>query len=97
MRNFILQVGKDFIFMGKQHRVVLEGEEMNKAFVDIIVRNYNRPIGVATYKTKQDMPEELQKALPDLDRICHHCCYKSLDGDTAVSILLYTAKTAIKC
>ena len=28
-------------------------------------------------------------------RSCHNCCYKSLDGDTTVSILLYTAITAI--
>ena len=44
-------------------------KEMNKAFVDIVVRNYDSPMGVATYKTKQDMPEELQKALPDLDKM----------------------------
>ena len=43
-------------------------KEMNKAFVDIVVRNYDSPMGVATYKTKQDMPEELQKAWPDLDK-----------------------------
>ena len=28
--------------------------------------------------------------------ICHNCCYKSLDGDTVVSILLYTAITATR-
>ena len=137
MRDFILQFGKDFIFMGNQYRVVLEGEEMfidllffsrelaamvavelkygkfkpsylgqlctylqaldltvkkphenptigivlckemNKAFVDIVVRNYDSPMGVATYKTKQDMPEELQKALPDLDKMKDLYC-KSL-------------------
>ena len=32
MRDFILQFGKDFIFMGNQYRVVLEGEEM---FIDL--------------------------------------------------------------
>ena len=52
-------------------------KEMNKAFVDIVVRNYNSPMGVATYKTKQDMPEELQKALPDLDKMKDLFC-KSL-------------------
>ncbi len=48
-----------------------------KAFVDIVVRNYDSPMGVATYKTKQDMPEELQKALPDLDKMKDLFC-KSL-------------------
>ena len=47
------------------------------AFVDIVVRNYDSPMGVATYKTKQDMPEELQKALPDLDKMKDLFC-KSL-------------------
>lgn len=52
-------------------------KEMNKAFVDIVVRNYDSPMGVATYKTKQDMPEELQEALPDLDKMKDLFC-KSL-------------------
>ena len=52
-------------------------KEMNKAFVDIVVRNYDSPMGVATYRTKQDMPEELQKALPDLDKMKDLFC-KSL-------------------
>ena len=137
MRDFILQFGKDFIFMGNQYRVELEGEEMfidllffsrelaamvavelkygkfkpsylgqlctylqaldltvkkphekpsigivlckemNKAFVDIVVRNYDSPMGVATYKTKQDMPENLQKALPDLDKMKDILCKSS--------------------
>lgn len=134
IRDFILQFGKDFIFMGNQYRVVLEGEEMfidllffsrelaamvavelkygkfkpaylgqlctylqaldltvkkthenpsigivlckemNKAFVDIVVRNYDSPMGVATYKTKQDMPKKLQNALPDLDKMKELFC-----------------------
>lgn len=129
IRDFIIRFGKDFIFMGNQYRVVLEGEEMfidllffsrelasmvavelkygkfkssylgqlcaylqaldltvkkphenpsigivlckemNEAFVDIVVRSYDNPMGVATYKTKQDMPENLKKALPDLDEM----------------------------
>lgn len=129
IRDFILRFGKDFIFMGNQFRVELEGEEMfidllffsrelaamvavelkygkfkpaylgqlctylqaldltvkkphenpsigivlckemNKAFVDIVVRNYDSPLGVATYKTKQDMPEGLRNALPDLEEM----------------------------
>lgn len=127
IRDFILEFGKDFIFMGEQYRVELEGEEMfidllfycrelacmvavelkqgkfkpaylgqldaylqaldltkkkphenpsigivlckemNKSFVDIIVRNYDNPMGVATYRTREDMPERLRNALPDMD------------------------------
>lgn len=129
IRDFILRFGKDFIFMGNQFRVELEGEEMfidllffsrelaamvavelkygkfkptylgqlctylqaldltvkkphenpsigivlckemNKAFVDIVVRNYDKPMGVATYRTAEDMPERLRNALPDLEEM----------------------------
>jgi hypothetical protein len=40
---------------------------MNKAFVDYVVREYDKPLGVATYKTSKDMSDELRKALPDVD------------------------------
>ena len=31
-----------------------------------------------------------------LFRICHNCCYKALDDDAAVSILLYTATIVVQ-
>ncbi len=42
-------------------------KDMNKAFVDFVIRDYTKPMGVATYKTSKDMSEELKKALPDID------------------------------
>lgn len=42
-------------------------KDMNKAFVDFVIRDYTKPMGVATYKTSKDMPEELMKALPDIE------------------------------
>ena len=36
----------------------------NKDFVEYIIQDYNKPMGVATYKTVDDMPEPLRKALP---------------------------------
>ena len=42
-------------------------KDMNKAFVDYVVREYDKPLGVATYKTSKDMSDELRKALPDVD------------------------------
>ena len=47
-------------------------KDMNKAFVDYLVQDYNQPLGVATYRTSKDMSEELLKALPpieDLERL----------------------------
>ena len=40
---------------------------MNNSFVDFVIRDYTKPMGVATYKTSKDMPEELMKALPDIE------------------------------
>ena len=39
--------------------------EANKAYVEFVIQKYDSPMGVATYKTAADMPEELRKALPD--------------------------------
>lgn len=41
--------------------------DMEKPFVDFIIRDFDKPMGVATYKTSKDMPEEIRKALPDID------------------------------
>ncbi len=34
-----------------------------------VVRDYNKPMGVATYKTFSDMPKEMQQTLPDLEEL----------------------------
>lgn len=39
---------------------------MNKAFVDFVIRDYSKPMGVATYKTSKDMSSDLIRALPDI-------------------------------
>ena len=41
-------------------------KDMNKAFVDFVIRDYSKPMGVATYKTSKDMSSDLIKALPDI-------------------------------
>lgn len=41
--------------------------DMNKAFVDFVIRDYTKPMGVATYKTSEDLPDELREALPDVE------------------------------
>ncbi|MBR5910733.1 MAG: DUF1016 family protein [Bacteroidales bacterium] len=41
--------------------------EMNKAYVEFVIQKYDTPMGVATYKTSDDMPENLRKALPDIE------------------------------
>ena len=41
----------------------------DRAFVEYAVRDYNKPMGVATYKTADEMPEKIKKALPDIDAL----------------------------
>lgn len=43
--------------------------EMNQTFVEFAVRDYNKPMGVATYRASEEMPERLRKALPDIDQL----------------------------
>ena len=44
-------------------------KDMNKSFVDYVIQDYSKPMGVATYKTSRDMSEELRKALPDIEEL----------------------------
>ena len=39
----------------------------NKEFVELVIQGYKSPMGVATYTTSADMPEELRRALPDIE------------------------------
>ena len=44
-------------------------KDMEKPFVDYVIRDFDKPMGVATYKTSKDMSEELKKALPDVESL----------------------------
>ena len=44
-------------------------KDMNKSFVDYVIQDYAKPMGVATYKTSKDMSDELRKALPDVEAL----------------------------
>lgn len=41
----------------------------NKKFVEYVIQDYNRPMGVATYKTSADMDDKLKKLLPPVDAL----------------------------
>lgn len=51
-------------------------KDMNKSYVDYVIQDYAKPMGVATYKTAKDMSDELRKALPDIEAL-----RKLLDSD----------------
>ena len=52
-------------------------KDINKSFVNYVIQDYTKPMGVATYKTSKDMSEELRNALPDIEDL-----QKLLDTDT---------------
>lgn len=44
-------------------------KEANREYVEFVIRDYNKPMGVATYTTTTDVPEELRKTLPDIEEL----------------------------
>ncbi|GHV87251.1 hypothetical protein AGMMS50255_5470 [Spirochaetia bacterium] len=44
-------------------------KEAKKTIVELAVRDYNRPMGVAVYRTKADMPVDYQKLIPLMDGV----------------------------
>jgi len=39
----------------------------NKEYVEYVIQDYDKPMGVATYTLPEDMPEKLRDALPDIE------------------------------
>ena len=46
---------------------ILLCKEANRSIVEFAVRDYTKPMGVATYRTRNEMPSKWQKALPDFE------------------------------
>ena len=44
-------------------------KDMNESFVNLVIRSYNAPMGVATYSTLEDVPQDLREALPDINEL----------------------------
>jgi predicted nuclease of restriction endonuclease-like (RecB) superfamily len=44
-------------------------KEMNHTFVQFAVRDYSKSMGVATYHTSEEMPENMRKALSGIDEL----------------------------
>ena len=39
----------------------------DKSIVEYLIKDYNKPMGVATYRTREEMPEKFRDALPDIE------------------------------
>ncbi len=42
---------------------------INQSFVEFAIRDYDKPMGVATYRASKDMPERFRNALPDIEEL----------------------------
>lgn len=48
---------------------ILLCKSADKAFVEYVISDYNSPMGVATYKTADDMDEKMRNSLPDMEEM----------------------------
>lgn len=39
----------------------------DKDFVEYVIQDYDKPMGVAAYRLRQEMPKKLRDALPDVE------------------------------
>lgn len=46
--------------------------DADRDFVEYAVRDYSKPMGVAVYRTSDEMPERLRSALPPVDELAKH-------------------------
>lgn len=69
--NMYLRVLDDFVRKPNENPSIgiVLCKSADKAYVEYAVRDYDKPMGVATYKTASDMPERLRKALPDIEEL----------------------------
>ena len=72
--NLYLQILDDSV--RKQHENPSVGiilcQSADKPYVEYAIRDYNKPLGVATYRTADEMPENLKRALPPIDELRKH-------------------------
>lgn len=69
--NMYLRVLDDFVRKPNENPSIgiVLCKSADKAYVEYAVRDYEKPMGVATFKTVSDMPEKLRKALPDVEEL----------------------------
>ena len=67
--NFYLQALDDKVRLPHENPTIglVLCKEANRTIAEYAVRDYAKPMGVATYRTSAEMPEKLRKALPDIE------------------------------
>jgi predicted nuclease of restriction endonuclease-like (RecB) superfamily len=67
--NFYLSVLDEYVKLESEAPSIgiLLCKEANRNIVEFAVRDYTKPMGVATYRTRNEMPDEWKNALPDVE------------------------------
>jgi len=95
IRSFKDEYFLDYINIVLDEYVKLESEapsigillckEANRNIVEFAVRDYTKPLGVATYRTRNEMPDKWKNALPDVEDMRKLLEAASDEPDTEVS------------
>ena len=69
--NFYLQALDDQVRMPGENPSIglVLCKNADKMVAEYAVRDYTKPMGVATYRTTKDMPKKLRDALPDIEEL----------------------------
>lgn len=69
--NLYLRVFDDFVRKPNENPSIgiVLCKSADKTYAEYAIRDYDKPMGVATYKTASDMPERLRNALPDVEEL----------------------------
>lgn len=67
--NMYLQLLDDYIRKPKENPSIgiILCSDAEKTYVEYAVRDYAKPMGVAVYKTRDELPEKLRRALPSME------------------------------
>ena len=69
--NAYLNILDDFVRKPNENPSVgiILCKDVDKTYVEYMVRTYDKPMGVATFRTADEMPEPLRKALPNIEEL----------------------------
>ena len=84
IRHFLMELGVGFAFLGSQYSLVVDNKEYfidmlfyhlilcrskSDITVEYALQDIHKPIGVATYQLKEDLPEPLKNSLPSIEQL----------------------------
>jgi predicted nuclease of restriction endonuclease-like (RecB) superfamily len=79
LRQFLLELGVGFAFVGSQYPLEVGGEDFklgiilcktrNKVLVEYALRGSNRPIGVPEFRLAEALPDHLKGTLPTVEEL----------------------------